>query len=117
MLEEIGAFLVECGKHLKLKLIVVSSICPTFKGLYIEHHLYDDNTFFNLLESSDLGIYALDNSVISKGKMAMKILDYGAAGLPILATKYGVSSHLKNNENVIFCNSKKDWIKNIIKIK
>lgn len=113
MLKTIGAYLVECSKDLRIKLILVSSENQSVSGLNIEHHLFNENTFFKLLNSSDIGIYALDDSVITRGKMAMKILDYSGSGLPILATKHGVSPHLIDEKNVLFCNSKEDWLRNL----
>ena len=113
MLKEVGDFLVECSKHIKIKLILVSSENQSFQDLNIEHHLFDEGTFFKLLNSSDLGVYALDDSVITRGKMAMKILDYSGTGLPILATKYGVSPHLIDKQNVLFCQTKQDWVTNL----
>ena len=113
MLKEIGDFLVDFSKGNKIKLVLVSSEYQSFKNLDIEHHLFNENTFFKLLKSSDVGIYALDDSVVTRGKMAMKILDYAGSGLPILATEYGVSPHLIDKKNVIFCRSKDDWLKNL----
>lgn len=116
MLKTIGAYLVECSKDLRIKIILVSSENQTVSGLDIEHHLFNENTFFKLLNSSDVGIYALDDSIVTRGKMAMKILDYSGSGLPILATKYGVSPHLIDEKNVLFCDSKEDWLRNLKRI-
>jgi len=113
MLKQIGSYLVEFSNHHKMKLILVSSRPQLHDGIIIEHHYFKESTFFELLNSTDVGIYALDDSVATRGKMAMKILDYAGTGLPILATKYGVSPHLIDNENVFFCHSREDWINNL----
>lgn len=98
MLKEIGDYLIEYSRLNPIKLILVSSEDQTYKNLIVENHRFDNNTFFKLLNSSDIGLYALDDSVATRGKMAMKVLDYAGTGLPILATKYGVSPHLDNKK-------------------
>ena len=116
MLKEIGDYLIEYSRLNPIKLILVSSEDQTYKNLIVENHRFDNNTFFKLLNSSDIGLYALDDSVATRGKMAMKVLDYAGTGLPILATKYGVSPHLDNKKNVLFCSSKEEWIINLSKL-
>ena len=113
MLHVIGEYLVEFSKKVNLKLVLVSSEPKVYDGLTIEHHYFEDTTFFKLLQSSDIGIYALDDTIATRGKMAMKILDYSASALPILATRYGVSPHLNDHENVLFCDTKSDWLNNL----
>jgi glycosyltransferase involved in cell wall biosynthesis len=93
----------------------VSSQDQTYKKLNVENHRFDETTFFKLLNASDIGLYALDDSVATRGKMAMKVLDYAGTGLPILATRYGVSPHLIDENNVLFCDSRKDWLTNLSK--
>ena len=115
MLHVIGEYLVEFSKKVNLKLVLVSSEPQVYDGLNIEHHYFEDATFFKLLQSSDIGIYALDDTISTRGKMAMKILDYSGAALPILATRYGVSPHLSDHENVLFCDTKSDWLNNLEK--
>ncbi len=113
MLSVIGDYLVEFSKKVKIKLVLVSSEPKVYDGLNIEHHYFEDATFFKLLQSSDIGIYALDDTISTRGKMAMKILDYSGTALPILATRYGVSPHLSHNENVLFCDTESDWLNNL----
>ena len=116
MLREIGEYLIEFSILNPIKLILVSSEDQTYKNLNIENHRFDKNTFFKLLNTADVGLYALDDSIATRGKMAMKILDYAGTGLPILATKYGVSPHLDDKKNVLFCSSKDEWIINLRKL-
>lgn len=113
MLHVIGEYLVEFSKRVNLTLVLVSSEPKVYDGLNIEHHYFENATFFKLLQTSDIGIYALDDTISTRGKMAMKVLDYSATALPILATRYGVSPHLIDNENVLFCDTKSDWLNNL----
>ncbi|MDA9160910.1 glycosyltransferase [Crocinitomicaceae bacterium] len=116
MFREIGEYLIEFSILNPIKLILVSSEDQTYKNLNIENYRFDKNTFFKLLNTADVGLYALDDSIATRGKMAMKVLDYAGTGLPILATKYGVSPHLDNKKNVLYCSSKEEWIINLSKL-
>lgn len=109
MLNEIGPFLLNSLNSIRLKLVIVSAEKPNYPGLEIIHFKFNEETFFELLNSCDAGIYALKDSVATRGKMAMKVLDYAATGLPIIATRYGVSPHLNHGENVFFCDDENDW--------
>ena len=102
MFKEIGEYLIEFSVLNPIKLMIVSSEDQTYKNLNIENHRFDKNTFFKLLNVADAGLYALDDSIATRGKMAMKILDYAGTGLPILATKYGVSPYLKDKKTCYF---------------
>ncbi len=113
MLNEVGPYLLKSLNSIKLKLVIVSSNKPKYDGLEIDHHHFNEDTFFKILNSCDIGIYALKDSVATRGKTAMKVLDYAATGLPIVATRYGVSPNLIHNENVLFCDTEIDWLKYI----
>tara|TARA_B100001939_G_C16453760_1_gene410007 strand:- start:200 stop:505 length:306 start_codon:yes stop_codon:yes gene_type:complete len=52
----------------------------------------------------------------SKGKMAMKVLDYQSAGLPCIATPSGLSSYVKDNDNILLSNEENEWIKKLTKL-
>ena len=49
MLKEIGEYLLEYSRLKPIKLILVSSENQTYKGLIIENHRFDNNTFFKVL--------------------------------------------------------------------
>ena len=48
----------------------------------------------------------------SKGKMAMKVLDYMSTGLPTLVTPTGLSPFCID-KNTLFCYEEEDWLRNI----
>jgi hypothetical protein len=114
MLARLDPVIVELSKTLKLRLLLVSREKVEHPNIEVEHHLFDEKTFFLLLTKADIGIYAVDNSEESNGKMAMKVLDYFAAGLPCIASPYGVTPNAINKVHLLFAETVEEWIYNML---
>lgn len=110
LLREMDKVFKELSKTIKLKLILVSREKVDHPNITVEHHKFDENTFFELLTKADIGIYATDNSDISRGKMAMKVLDYFAAALPCIASPYGITPYANHKENCLLAKTTKEWV-------
>lgn len=106
----------ELSKKFKLKLILVSREKYDSPFIEVEHHTFSEDNFFELIAMADIGIYGIEDSVISRGKMAMKVLDYAAAGLPCVASPYGITPYAINDENILFAETNQEWINNIIQL-
>ena len=62
------------------------------------------------MQESDIGIYRFENNDDGKGKMAMKVLDYMATGLPSIISPVGISPHILDNEHALFAKENSEWI-------
>jgi hypothetical protein len=116
MVDKLKPVFFELSKILKIKMILVSRESIDIPNVEVKHHIFSEETFFDLLVQADIGIYAIDNTDISKGKMAMKILDYAAAGLPAIASPYGVTPFAINERNILFAETKTEWQKGILSL-
>lgn len=74
-----------------------------------EWHPFDEDTFFKIIASCDIGVYAFKNDEEGKGKMAMKVLDYMAAGLPVVASPAGLSPFAVHQENILIADNITSW--------
>lgn len=110
LLREMDKVFKELSKTIKLKLILVSREKVEHSSITVEHYKFDESTFFELLTKADIGIYATDNSDISRGKMAMKVLDYFAAALPCIASPYGITPYAVHKENSLLAKTGDEWI-------
>lgn len=106
----------ELKKHFKFRLNLVTRYRTEITEFPIEFFDFDEATFYSKLIESDIGLYYVPNSDRSKGKMAMKVLDYMAAGLPCVATPLGLSPFAIDNENVLFAMTEKEWVAKILKL-
>ena len=96
----------------QFELRIVSRARIYIENININYFDFDENTFFKLLKNSDIGLYKVNIDEKSKGKMAMKVLDYMSAGLPTLVTPSGLSPFCTDKKNTLFCCAEKDWIRN-----
>jgi glycosyltransferase involved in cell wall biosynthesis len=98
------------GSH-PLTLVLVCQKSITFDGLDIEYHNWDETDFFTWLHSADIGIYPEFNSIISKGKSAMKVMDYLATALPMIGVPYGLPSEAAHGRELLIADSFTEWKK------
>jgi len=108
---------INLKKKIDFKLILITRYRCEINDYPVEFYDFDENTFFNHLANADIGLYFVKDSEISKGKMAMKVLDYMSAGLPCVASPFGLSPYVVDKENILLANSVEEWIDNIIALK
>ena len=61
------------------------------------------------LASFDIGVMPLDDDAWARGKCGYKLLQYFAAGLPVVASPVGVNSTLVGDERGHLAQSQKEW--------
>ncbi len=66
---------------------------------------FTEESFYYHLAGSDIGLYAIEDNDISRGKMAMKVLDYMAAGLPVVASLHGTPTGAEHGKNVLIAHT------------
>jgi len=88
-------------------------ICPEkvqIEGIAVSHYQWNENTFYKLMQSADISIYpALEETETNKGKMALKVLEYMASALPIVASPWGISPYLKDKQDILIARDLEDW--------
>jgi glycosyltransferase involved in cell wall biosynthesis len=108
-LSYIEAILEKVNQQYPLVLVVIGKEAPPFKRIAIEHHEWKKNSFYNLLESADIGIYPERNTAHAKGKSAMKVMDYLSAGLPMIGVPYGLAEGAIDGEHLLIAERDEDW--------
>lgn len=69
------------------------------------------------LSKSHVGLAPMPNNNWTKGKCALKVLQYLATGLPVISSPSGVNAYVvKNGVNGYLAPNKKDWSEYIIKM-
>lgn len=90
-------------------LVICGRDALTETSFPIEHHPWSPDTFYNLMEGADIGIYPEKESVHAKGKSAMKVMDFMSSALPVVGVPYGLPAEAKNRENMIIAVSDAEW--------
>ena len=101
----------------KLRIINVSNVALSSKKIKIKNIPWNEMSQYKHIKSAWLGLAPLDDSNWSKGKCAFKILQYSAAGIPILSSNIGVNSKLISHyKNGYLIKKDSDWEKYILKL-
>ena len=58
----------------------------------------------------------MKDTEFTRGKVAYKSIEYGAAALPIVASPFGLSPHLENENDVLIANNIDEWEKQILRL-
>ena len=65
-----------------------------------------------LLANVDIGVSPLKDNIWNRGKCAMKLLEYMALGLPVVASNVGEHSYIiRNGYNGFLASSTEEWVK------
>lgn len=117
-LTPILGLLKEIGKIYPLELIVIGKYAPIYRGLKIEHRLWEEETYYDLLAKADIGLFPVFDSQdeINKGKVAAKTLDYLAAGLPFIGSRDGVPEGVGDGDCYLAADDLSEWKSKLIKL-
>ncbi len=111
-LERIGGLLEEIGKSaLGVELRIICDRSLKLTNLRVDFRDWSENTETTDLAESDIGISWLPNDRWSDGKCGLKVLQYMAAGLPVIANPVGVQATLVTpGETGFLAETTNEWI-------
>jgi glycosyltransferase involved in cell wall biosynthesis len=117
-LETLRPVLEAVGKALPHAVLRIIADAPLeVKGLKVENVPWHANTEGALLAESDIGIAPLPDTPFTRGKCGFKVLQYMAAGLPVVASPVGVQTdYVQPNINGLLATTPDEWIKAIEKL-
>lgn len=100
-----------------IKLVIVGRSKGSITDDFVEHHLWSDETFNDIITGCDIAVYpAFRADDYSQGKVAYKCLEYAVCKLPMVASPYGLSSRFENENDVLVALTQEDWIRSIIRL-
>ncbi len=97
-----------------LRLKVICDRFPHFAQLPVDAVPWKEASEAAELASADIGIAWVPDDPWSRGKCALKLLQYQAAGLPVVANPVGVQAEIvRPGENGFLAKSPDEWIRSI----
>ncbi len=82
-----------------------------FPGLPVERSVWNEATEAAEIASCDIGVGWVPDDPWSRGKCALKVLQYQAAGLPVVANAVGVQSDfVRDGETGFRANTTEEWV-------
>ncbi len=105
MLERLGR---EFGN---LRLRLISDRFPRFDPLGVEAVAWSDAGEASAIAGADIGISWMPDDLWSRGKCGLKVLQYGAAGLPTIANPVGVHGEiLRDGKTGLLATTEDEWV-------
>jgi glycosyltransferase involved in cell wall biosynthesis len=111
-LEMMRPALTQLARERSLELVLVGLNQPLDWPLpavrYLEWNLQEELTFFGHF---DIGVMPLEDTDFARGKCAFKLIQYMAAGLPVVASPVGASAEVvQHGANGFLASTDEDWI-------
>ena len=117
-LEEIRPVLEEIGA--RFNNVVLRMVCDDFlelNNMPVEKRKWSVDTRGIDLATSDVGLAPLPDNRFTRGKCSFKVLEYSAAGLPVVATSVGTNSeYLQDNITGFLAYDADEWIDKLCRL-
>lgn len=98
-------------KYPQVKVKVISNNPVKLKDVTVDYLKWNIDSYRDHLQNFDIGIMPLRNDEWSRGKCAFKLIQYMAAGIPVIASNVGTNLTLiTEEEDGYLVNSKEEWI-------
>lgn len=117
-LERLGPVLEEIGQ--RFDNVVLRIICDSFltlNNIVIEERLWSVQSQSADLTTSDIGLAPLPDDRFTRGKCAYKILQYMAAGLPVIASPVGANrQYIEQSGAGLLADNNEQWLEKITEL-
>jgi glycosyltransferase involved in cell wall biosynthesis len=114
-LEQVNSLFEDLGKTLPdLQLKIICDRSLTLRHLAVRHSPWQEETEAAEIAGGDIGVSWLPPDLWSEGKCGLKVLQYMAAGLPVVANPVGLHKTLvRHGETGFLVETPAEWIEAI----
>lgn len=116
-LSALGPALSAASRRVPLSLLVVGADAPPMEGVGARSKQWLESEEAADLNAMDIGVMPLANDEWSKGKCALKLLQYMSAGVASVTSPEGSAvEFVKDGENAYFATSDEEWEARILSL-
>jgi glycosyltransferase involved in cell wall biosynthesis len=91
------------------RLVVICAERVVLPGLDVEWIRWTDHVLQQVVPSCDVALYPAENTEVDRGKMALKVLEYMAVGLPTVASPYGLAESVVDGDTALVAEGPAAW--------
>lgn len=100
-----------------LRIKIICNRFPRLEGVHVLPRIWSAQTETREIASADIGVSWLPDDPWSQGKCGLKVLQYMAAGLPVVANPVGMNRQMiVHGENGYLAESPGDWARAISRL-
>ncbi|MEP6819471.1 MAG: glycosyltransferase family 4 protein [bacterium] len=113
-LDTLRPALQKLARQNRFRLRVIGTPAYELEGVEVEAMKWQSATELKDLNAIDIGIMPLPDDAWSKGKCALKALQFMALGIPTVCSPVGVNTEIiQDGENGFIANSETDWVEKL----
>ena len=110
-LDTLREIFIELSLKYKFKIIIIGNFEYNIDNLDVEVIKWSEKNEVEDLQKIDIGVYPIIESEWALGKGALKAMQYMSVAVPTVATDFGTSKNvINNNKNGLLVKSKSEWI-------
>lgn len=101
-----------------LRLLVIGAERSSIEGVSVEHERWSEETEAELLSRCHVGIMPLPDDPWTRGKSGYKLIQYMAAGRPVVASPVGANKTIvRQGENGFFASASQEWFEALARLR
>ncbi|PYS96679.1 MAG: hypothetical protein DMF50_03560 [Acidobacteria bacterium] len=105
-----GPLRAVCARYPDTRLVQICNAFTDLPGVPMEKKIWDAQREASDLMDLDVGLMPLDDTPFSRGKCGLKILQYHAAGVPVICSPVGANRDLvSEGESGLFAHTQGEW--------
>lgn len=102
------------GRELPVEFLSVGGLPPNLSNCKVEYTPWSLGIEARVAPSFDVAVAPLPDDEWTRGKCGFKIIEYMAAGVPVVASPVGVQSEIiRSGENGLLANTPEEWVMNL----
>ena len=102
--------LAQLGREGPVRFIVVGGRCEAIDGVEVVNLPWEEATEVRLINTFDVGVMPLSDDEWARGKCALKLIQYMACGVPVIASPVGANLDVINDSCGLLASDSDAWL-------
>jgi glycosyltransferase involved in cell wall biosynthesis len=109
-LRALAPALAQLGHEGPVRFVVVGGRCDAINGVEVVNLPWEEATEVRLINTFDVGVMPLFDDEWARGKCALKLIQYMACGVPVIASPVGANLDVINDSCGLFATDSDAWL-------